>query len=66
MNALRESIKAVDWKDVWNRALKTFIQAVVSYFGAQLAGVNFFSGDRDKTFWIGLLVSGGAAGVSAG
>ena len=54
----------VDWKDVAIRAVKTFVQTAVSYLIAVLGGVDFGS-NPGKTFWIGLGLSAGAAGLSA-
>ncbi|MEA5017041.1 MAG: hypothetical protein VB099_21040 [Candidatus Limiplasma sp.] len=54
----------VDWKDVAIRAFKTFMQTAVSYLVAALGGVDFGS-SLGKTFWIGLGLSAGAAGLSA-
>lgn len=55
----------INWKDVGVRALKTFWQAAVSYLIAVLAGVDFFGGEQDKTFWAGIALSAGSAGLSA-
>lgn len=55
----------VDWKDVLIRAVKTFLQTAVSYLIAALGGVDFFGGNLGETFWIGLALSTGAAGLSA-
>ena len=61
-----DAIKGTFWtKDVWVRAGKTFIQAAVAYLVAALANVDIFSGNNDKTFWVGLLVSTLAAAASA-
>lgn len=54
----------VDWKDVVIRAVKTFLQTAVSYLIAALGGVDFGS-NLGRTFWIGLGLSAGAAGLSA-
>lgn len=54
----------VDWKDVLIRAVKTFLQTAVSYLIAALGGVDFGS-SLGRTFWIGLGLSAGAAGLSA-
>lgn len=58
-------MKNTDWKDVIIRAIKTFVQTACSYIIANLAGVNFFEGQTGETFWIGLALSAGAAGLSA-
>ena len=58
-------MKNVNWKDVLVRAGKTFIQTATSYLIASLGGVNFFDGDKSETFWVGLVLSAGAAGLSA-
>ena len=55
----------VNWKDVFIRAGKTFLQAAGSYLVATLVGVNFFTAGQEENFWIGLFVSTGAAGISA-
>ena len=52
-------------KDVIERAAKTFIETAVAYLIANLSGVNFFENNKSKTFWIGLALSAGAAGLSA-
>jgi hypothetical protein len=58
-------MKNVDWKDVLNRAGKTFAQAAMSCLIASLSGVNFTTGAKSDTFWIGLALSAMAAGLSA-
>ncbi len=58
-------MNGVDWKDVWTRAAKTFAQTAGSYLIAALSGVDFFSGDRSATVWVGLALSACAAGLSA-
>lgn len=55
----------VDWADVLTRAGKTFLQTAISYGMAALNGVDFFGGNLGKTFWVGLALSAGAAGLSA-
>lgn len=57
-------MRNIDWKDVSIRALKTFAQTAVSYLITNLAGVDFF-GNLSDTFWVGLALSAGAAGLSA-
>lgn len=52
-------------KDVAVRAVKTFIQTAGAYAIANLSGVDFFGGDIGTTFWTGLALSAGAAGLSA-
>lgn len=54
----------VDWKDVWERAYKTFIQAAIPYLLAAVGGVNFAEG-IGGTVLIGIAISACAAGVSA-
>ena len=58
-------MKKIDWRDVLIRAVKTFAQTAISYLIASLSGVDFFSGDQSATFWVGLALSAGAAGISA-
>ena len=55
----------VNWKDVLTRALKTFAQAAASCLIASLSGVDFTAGGKAETFWIGLILSACAAGISA-
>jgi hypothetical protein len=55
----------IDWRDVGIRAGKTFLQTAGSYLIANLTGVDFFSGKTGTTFWVGLALSAGAAGLSA-
>ena len=52
-------------RDVLIRALKTFLETAGAYLLANLSGVNFFDGNPGKTFWIGLALSTGAAGLAA-
>lgn len=52
-------------KDIIIRAVKTFVQTAGAYVIAALSGVDFFAGDKDKAFWMGLALSAGAAGISA-
>lgn len=52
-------------KDVLFRAIKTFLETAGAYLLAHLTGVNFFEGNPGKTFWIGLALSTGAAGLAA-
>lgn len=47
------------------RAGKTFVQTALSYLIANVSGVNFFDGNQSETFWVGLFLSAGAAGLSA-
>lgn len=59
-------LKNIDWKDILIRATKTFIQAAGSCIVANLSGINFLDSEGiDRTFIIGLLLSSGAAGLSA-
>lgn len=55
----------VNLKDVGIRAVKTFVQTALSYLIANLSGVDFFGGELGETFWVGLALSAGAAGLSA-
>ena len=52
-------------KDIIVRAVKTFVQAAGAYLIASLSGADFFSGDKNKEFWMGLALAAGAAGISA-
>lgn len=51
--------------DVFVRVIVTFAETAGAYLIAHLSGVNFFNGNPGKTFWIGLALSTGAAGLSA-
>lgn len=55
----------IDWRDVGIRAGKTFIQTALPFLIAAVSGVDFFEGDKSETFWVGLFLSAGAAGLSA-
>ena len=55
----------IDWRDVSIRAGKTFVQTALSFLIAAVSGVDFFEGDKSETFWVGLFLSAGAAGLSA-
>ena len=52
-------------RDIILRAVKTFVQTAGSYLIANLSGVNFFDENMTKTVWVGILLSAGAAGISA-
>ena len=52
-------------KDILIRAIKTFIQTAGAYLIANLSGVDFFDANSTKAFWAGILLSAGAAGISA-
>ena len=53
-----------NWKDVFVRALKTFVETALSFLIAALSGIDF-TGDHTTTFWVGIALSAGAAGLSA-
>ena len=65
MVELKNILGLVNWKDVSNRAVKTFFQAAVAYVLAALGNADIFAGNLGKTFWVGLLVSTLSAGASA-
>lgn len=52
-------------KDILVRAIKTFVQTAGSYLLVNLSGVDFFGESATKAFWTGILLSAGAAGISA-
>jgi anti-anti-sigma regulatory factor len=52
-------------KDILIRAIKTFVQTAGSYLIVNLSGVDFFGENATQAFWTGLLLSAGAAGISA-
>jgi len=52
-------------KDILIRAIKTFVQTAGAYLIANLSGVDFFGENAPKAFWMGILLSAGAAGISA-
>lgn len=54
-----------NFKDILVRAVKTFVQTAGAYMIANLSGVDFFGENATKAFWMGLLLSAGAAGISA-
>lgn len=53
----------MDYRDVAIRAVKTFLETGVTAFLAGLNGIDLFA--TEQGFWIGLLLSAGAAGISA-
>ena len=63
MPMLKATFSLVNWRDVGNRAVKTFVQAAVGYVVAAITKVDIFH--SDQSFWMGLLVSTIAAGASA-
>ena len=56
-------MKKTDYRDVAVRALKTFLETAAAVFLAGLNGVDLFA--AQKGFWGALVLSAGAAGVSA-
>jgi hypothetical protein len=52
-------------KDIVVRAIKTFVQASISCVGAAFLGVNYAINDQTGQWWIALVLSAVAAGVSA-
>ena len=56
-------MKAINWKDVLIRAIKTFVEAFIACAGAELAGMDLFA--IDKGMWCAVGLSAGAAGLSA-
>lgn len=57
-------MKNLDWKDIWKRAGKTFIQAFVVTAGAtQLPQITNLETAKAALFTV--IVAGGSAGVSA-
>ena len=54
---------SVDYRDVAVRAFKTFMQTAVSVLIAEINGADLFEAGRG--FWMGVVLSAGAAGVSA-
>ena len=53
----------IDWKDVLIRSVKTFAETAFTFLVAELAGVELFA--ADKSVWISLALSAGAAGCAA-
>lgn len=58
-------MKKIDWKDVWVRSWKTFIEALLTYVAAALSGIKFGDGSLGDTAWIGLIITGGCTAVTA-
>ncbi len=56
-------MKSVYWKEVFERAVKTFAEAVIAFAGAELAGMDIFA--VDKGMWCAVGLSAVAAGISA-
>lgn len=56
-------MKNANWKDVFVRAFKTFVEAFIAFAGAELAGMDLFAIDKDM--WCAVGVSAAAAGISA-
>ena len=56
-------MKDINWKDVLIRAIKTFVEAFIACAGAELAGMDLFA--IDKGMWCAVILSAGAAGLSA-
>lgn len=52
-----------NWKDVLVRSVKTFAETAFTFLVAELAGVELFA--ADKSMWISLGLSAGAAGAAA-
>lgn len=57
-------MKNIDWKDIWKRAGKTFIQAFIAAAGVvQLPQITDL--ETVKAALLTVIVAGGAAGLSA-
>ena len=56
-------MKNINWKDVLIRSAKTFAETAFTFLVAEMAGVELFA--SDKTVWISLCLSAGAAGCAA-
>ena len=56
-------MKNVNWKDVAIRAIKTFAEAFIAFLGAELAGVDVFTMEKDM--WAAVGISAASAGISA-
>lgn len=52
-------------KNIIERAVKTFIETAISYLAALFIGGDVFAAEHDQKFWMGVLISAGAAGLSA-
>ena len=53
----------INWKDVLNRAIKTFVEAVIVFLGTELSGMNIFT--VDKVVWCAIGIAAAQAGISA-
>ena len=58
-------MKKIDWRDVGIRALKTFIEAVLTYVVTALGGITYGDGTVKDTVWIGALFCALCAGITA-
>ena len=56
-------MKNIDWKDVFVRAFKTFMEAFIAFAGAERAGLDLFAISKDA--WAAVGISAAAAGISA-
>lgn len=67
MNELKKAFAKVGvTKNTFKRAGRTFIQTAASYVAVNLVAIDFATGKETiKSALIGLLVSAGAAGISA-
>lgn len=52
-----------DYRDVAIRAAKTFVEAVIAFVMAEIAGTELF--EMDAGMWAAIAISAAAAGVSA-
>jgi len=58
-------MKKIDWKDVWVRSFKTFLEAFLTYAATAIAGVRYGDGSLSDTVWIGALFCGVCTGITA-
>lgn len=53
------------FKNVLERAIKTFIEVAVTTIIANLSGVDISVQGKDRTFWIGVSIAAASAALSA-
>lgn len=55
----------IDWKDVWIRCLKTFLEAFLTYVTTALGGISYGDGSLKETVLVGALFCALCTGITA-
>jgi hypothetical protein len=56
---------STNFKNILERAIKTFVEVAVTTVIANLSGVDISVQGKDRTFWIGIGIAAASAALSA-